>query len=143
MNVENILQSKGAKVFTISGAARIAEAVRVLNDENIGAVVVVDTEDAVIGILSERDIVRQLQSGDSTTVLLAPISNSMTRNLITATPETTLDELMQLMTHRHIRHVPVLRDGQLAGLVSIGDVVKLKIEKTEEEAAALRQYIAS
>ncbi|UJQ94479.1 CBS domain-containing protein [Mariluticola halotolerans] len=142
MNVENILQSKGAKVFTISGEAKIAEAIRVLNSENIGAVVVVDAEDQVVGIMSERDVIRQM-GGDSTAVLFSPVSGCMTRNLITCTPETSLDELMQLMTARRIRHVPVLRNGQLAGLVSIGDVVKRKIEKTEEEAAAMREYIAS
>ena len=121
---------------------RIAEAVKILNAENIGVVVVTDSEGGLAGILSERDIIRNMHS-DSAAVGLLPVSKCMTPNPVTCTPETPIDELMQVMTDRRIRHIPVLKNGKLAGLVSIGDVVKRKIAEAEEEAAALREYIAS
>lgn len=142
MIVDHILHSKGAKVHTIRAEAKVAEAIRVLNDENIGAVVVVDADDNVIGIISERDIIRSLR-GEATKVLYAPVSSYMTGNVFTCTPESPIDEVMQHMTNRRIRHMPVLREGKLAGVISIGDVVKRKIEETEGEAAALREYIAT
>ncbi len=142
MIVDHILQSKGAKVHTIRAEAKVAEAIRVLNDENIGAVVVVDANDAVIGILSERDVIRSMK-GDAATVLFSPVSSYMTSSVFTCTPDSAIDEVMQHMTNRRIRHMPVLRDGKLAGVISIGDVVKRKIEETEGEAAALREYIAT
>lgn len=142
MIVENILKSKGTKVHTVLADAKIADAVRVLNEENIGVVIVVDTIQAVIGILSERDVIRHM-TGDKNTIMLSPVSRCMTKDPVTCTPESTVDELMQIMTRRRIRHVPVLRDGKLVGLVSIGDVVKRKIEEAEEEVSAMRDYITS
>ena len=142
MQVEMILQSKGVVVHTIVESDRVADAVRVLNERNIGAVVVTDESGAVSGILSERDVVRNLQ-GDGAALMFKPVSAIMTPKPVTCGPGATVDELMHLMTKRRIRHVPVVEDGKLVGLVSIGDVVKRKIAETEEEAAALRNYIAS
>lgn len=141
MKVEQILQSKGAQVFSVSGDSPISEAVQVLNDRNIGAVVV-NAGGKVAGILSERDIVRQLRKG-GVAALQESVKSCMTTDVVTCRLDTSLDELMSEMTERRIRHIPVIEDGALVGIVSIGDVVKRKIEDAEREAAALRDYIAS
>ncbi len=141
MKVEHILQTKGAQVYSVSGDATLSEAVQVLNDKNIGAVVV-KSGGTIAGILSERDIVRQLRKG-GTAALQEAVKSCMTVDISTCSLETTLDELMSEMTVRRIRHVPVVENGALVGIVSIGDVVKRKIETAEQEAAALRDYIAS
>lgn len=142
MNVARILQTKGGAVHTISASAKISDAVEMLNRNNIGALIVSGQGGEVTGILSERDIVRRLH-GFAGAVLLQSVSACMTPNPVTCTREHSIDEVMQLMTKKRIRHLPVVEDGKLLGLISIGDVVKRKIEITEEEAAALREYIAS
>ncbi|MBB5518789.1 CBS domain-containing protein [Amphiplicatus metriothermophilus] len=142
MKVEQILQTKGAAVHSVRDDASVADAVKVLGEKNIGAVVVKDASGGVAGILSERDIVRRLRA-EGAEALNKPVSGCMTAEVITCAPEDTIDDLMVKMTERRIRHVPVMRDGALAGIVSIGDVVKRKIEETEREAAALREYISS
>lgn len=142
MQVENILQSKGMTVFTVLAHAPIAEAVRVLNEHRIGAVVVLSDSGSVAGILSERDIVRHL-AGDPARLLDRAVREVMTSEVITCTRQTDISELMERMTMHRIRHIPIVEDGDLIGIVSIGDVVKRKIEETEQEALALREYIAS
>ncbi|MEX0645929.1 MAG: CBS domain-containing protein [Parvularculaceae bacterium] len=141
MKVEQILQSKGAQVFAVSGDAKISEAVKILNDKNIGAVVVKNGKE-VAGILSERDIVRQLKK-DGAAALDQPVNACMTTEVYSCSRNTSIDELMEQMTERRIRHIPVIENGALLGLISIGDVVKKKIQHAEQEAAALRDYIAS
>ncbi|ODT77792.1 MAG: inosine-5-monophosphate dehydrogenase [Pelagibacterium sp. SCN 64-44] len=142
MYVETILQTKGALVHTLSETGTLADAVALLNDRNIGAVVITGPGDAIAGILSERDIVRRLgkSAGDT---LATPIAACMTRDLVTCERTTKIDEVMERMTRRRIRHMPVLEDGRLIGIISIGDVVKHKIQAVEHEAEALREYIAS
>ncbi len=142
MKVEHILQSKGADVFAVSGATSVRDAVAILGDKNIGAVVVKNGDGTVSGIFSERDVVRRLKS-EGAAVLDRPVADCMTRNPFTCTRETTLDELMGEMTKKRIRHMPVVEGGRLVGIVSIGDVVKRKIDDIEREAAALKEYIAS
>ncbi len=142
MKVEHILQSKGADVFAVSDAMTVKEAVDVLGEKNIGAVIVKDGGGAVSGIFSERDVVRRLKN-EGPGVLSRPVADCMTRKPITCTLDTDLDELMGLMTTKRIRHVPVVNGDKLVGLVSIGDVVKRKIEIAEREAEALKEYIAS
>jgi CBS domain-containing protein len=142
MHVDHILKSKGSIVHTVRSDARIAEAITVLNSRKIGAVVVLDAAGAVAGILSERDIVRHLVD-DPKTLLDRPVADCMTRTVITSTRVTTIAELMNQMTRFRVRHIPIVEDGELLGIVSIGDVVKRKIEEAESEAAALREYIAS
>ena len=142
MKVEHILQSKGADVFAVSDATTVKDAVDMLGEKNIGAVIVKDGGGAVSGIFSERDVVRRLKH-EGPGVLSRPVSDCMTRNPITCTPETSVDELMGVMTSKRIRHVPVVEGGALVGMVSIGDVVKRKIDEIETEAAALKEYIAS
>jgi CBS domain-containing protein len=142
MQVENILQSKGMTVHTVATHAPISEAVRILNDHRIGAVVVLADNGAVAGILSERDIVRHLGE-DPTGLLKRAVREIMTSEVITCERQTAIAELMEQMTRFRIRHIPIVEGGELVGIVSIGDVVKRKIEETEQEAIALREYIAS
>lgn len=141
MKVEQILQSKGAQVYSVTGDQTLSEAVQVLHDRNIGAVIV-KAGNQVAGILSERDIVRQLRKG-GVAALRESVKSCMTTEIVSCRLDTSLDELMSEMTERRIRHIPVIEDGALVGIVSIGDVVKHKIETAEQEAAALRDYIAS
>jgi len=141
MLVDNILQAKGTDVYTIPAYARVSEAVDVLNAHNIGAVVVTDRSGAVIGILSERDVVRQL-GVHGANALDQEVGDSMSSAIITCTRSTTVAMLAERMTEFRIRHIPVLEDGKLMGIVSIGDVVKRKLEETQQEADALRDYIA-
>ncbi|HET8726196.1 MAG TPA: CBS domain-containing protein [Alphaproteobacteria bacterium] len=142
MQVENILQSKGRAVLTVPATAPLSAAVDILNHNRIGAVVVVDDRGDVAGILSERDVVRHM--GDDPAGLLArPVSSVMTAKVITCTRQAMVADLMEQMTRHRIRHIPILEAGRLVGIVSIGDVVKGKIEEAEQEASALREYIAS
>ena len=141
MQVENILQSKGRAVTTVTAGSTIAEAVALLNAKRIGAVVVVDGK-RVVGILSERDVVRHL--GDDWAALSArPVSDVMTKNVVSVSRFATIADVMERMTDKRIRHMPIVENGDLVGIVSIGDVVKRKIEETEQEATALKEYIAS
>lgn len=142
MKIETILEAKGSTVYSVRADDSIADAIKLLNQHNIGVVVVVDDKDAIAGILSERDVVRNM-ADDGGAIMQARVSKCMTANPFTCTPDSTVDELMQLMTRRRIRHVPVVDQGRITGLISIGDVVKRKIEEAEEEAAAMREYIAS
>ena len=142
MKAKHILQSKGADVFAVNSDDTIAAAVNVLNDKNIGAVIVRDKTGDVVGILSERDVVRRLgkQGIDAMTT---PVADCMTSNPFTCTPDETVDDLMAQMTEKRIRHLPVKSEGRIVGVISIGDVVKRKIEAAEKEAAALKEYISS
>jgi CBS domain-containing protein len=142
MQVDNILQSKGSTVYTVGADTRLGEAVHMLTTHNIGAVVVLGPAGDVIGILSERDIVRRLD-GNPAKALELSVRECMTATVFTCTRQTTVAELMERMTQRRIRHIPIVEDGQLLGIVSIGDVVKRKIEETEQEALALREYISA
>jgi CBS domain-containing protein len=142
MQVETILQSKGHTVFTVEAGAPLSEAVSILNAKKIGAVVVVDAKGKVAGILSERDIVRRLDK-DPVALLASPVRDAMTAKVITCSSSASVSDLMEAMTRHRIRHIPIVDGGQLTGIVSIGDVVKRKIEETEQEALALKEYIAS
>jgi|SRR5690606_2809814 len=141
MFVDSILRTKGSAVHTLSEAATLADAVAALNSHNIGALVITAATGAVTGILSERDIVRRLGT-DPATTLAQPVTACMTPDPVTCTSTTSVEEIMERMTRRRIRHVPVVDEGALVGIVSIGDVVKSKIEQVETEAEAMRDYIA-
>ena len=142
MKVKQILEDKGQDVFTMSADQSVKEAISLLADHNIGAIVVVDKAGVVTGILSERDVVRA-SARDGAMFMQKPIKSCMTAKVVTCCPQDSVDDLMGLMTAKRIRHLPVLDEGKLSGLVSIGDVVKRKIRETEQEAAALRDYIAT
>jgi CBS domain-containing protein len=142
MLVDAILQTKGSAVYTLPDTATLADAIAMLNAHNIGAIVVASSDGVISGILSERDIVRQLGK-DATSVLATGVSAIMTRGVVTCQRDTPLDDVMERMTSRRIRHIPVTEDDRLIGIISIGDVVKRKIEEAEHEAAVLKEYIAS
>lgn len=142
MNVAGILKVKGGDVITASPTDSIATVSNVLGEKRIGAVLVVDGAGKLCGVLSERDIVRGLsEAGDGCLKLLA--KDLMTSDLVTTSPSETIDNVMALMTEKRIRHLPVLNEGELAGFISIGDVVKSRMDEVEREAAALRDYIAT
>ena len=141
MKINDVLRGKGNQVVTISPEATVTELLALLAERNIGAVVVSADGTSVDGIVSERDIVR-LWNGtpDAGDVRVSAI---MTAEVRTATPDDLIDNLMRLMTEHRIRHVPVVVDGNLAGLVSIGDVVKSRIGELEFEREELSKYISS
>ncbi|RUT34995.1 CBS domain-containing protein [Arsenicitalea aurantiaca] len=142
MRIETILNTKGPGVHTIPVSVRIADAVNALNANRIGAVVVTGEDGSVAGILSERDIVRRM-GADPTAFLQTPVSETMTRDVVHCTRDDTVDHVLELMTERRIRHMPVCEDRRLIGIVSIGDLVKIKIEMVTKEAEALKEYITS
>ena len=140
MTVKAILSRKGNDVVTADPNATLAEAVRVLAARRIGAVVVTGADRRIVGILSERDVVRVLgEQGPS--ALEQPISEVMTRKVTTCSMRDTVSELMERMTDGKFRHVPVVEQGRLAGIISIGDVVKARLEELVREQDALRDYI--
>lgn len=141
MQVETILQTKGRAVHTVAAETSLADAVAVLTERRIGAVVVLEGK-KVAGILSERDVVRHLGK-DWAALASRPVRDVMTKAVVTTGRYATVAEVMEQMTERRIRHLPVVEGGELVGIVSIGDVVKRKIEETEQEATALKEYIAS
>ena len=142
MLIAQILNNKGATVYATSGEATLEEAARELMDKRVGCVIVLDAEGEMIGILSERDIVRQLAERGAA-CLKDTVASAMSHHIVTLNGGETVDFGLAMMTDRRIRHLPVVRDGKLIGLVSIGDLVKRKIEEVEVEAASLRAYIAS
>lgn len=139
MLVQAILQQKGSRVVTIGADASVADAARRLVEERIGALVIAE-EGKVRGILSERDIVRGLAE-KGTAVLDVPVHSLMTHEVSTCSLDDDVPSLMRTMTDRRIRHLPVLENGALAGIVSIGDVVRHRVEELELEARTLHDYI--
>lgn len=142
MLVKNILGDKGREVVAISADATLSEAARLLARKRIGAVVVRDAAGTLAGILSERDVVRAVADG-SVTALARPVSMYMTRAVATCAESDTVEDIMEMMTIGRFRHVPVLDNGMVTGIVSIGDVVKTRIEETVREAVSLREYITA
>ena len=141
MNVETILGTKGRAVATIRPEDTVGAAVEALVSGNIGALVASEDGEHVDGIVSERDIVHALaRHGDA--LLALTVAEVMTRPVVTCEPTQSVDELMAEMTNRRIRHFPVVRDGRLCGIVSIGDVVKSRLDEIEYEAKSLRSFIA-
>jgi CBS domain-containing protein len=139
--VSVILGRKGADVVTIGRDTSVTDALKVLAEHNIGALVVSDRADEISGIISERDIVRRLAGLGSATLDLT-VAEVMTTDVRTCTLDATADEVMQVMTTQRERHLPVLDDeGRLAGIVSIGDVVKSRIDDLETQARSLQDYI--
>ena len=140
MTVKAILSSKRGDIVTIEPTATLESAVKILSEKRIGALIVVGPDGRVAGILSERDIVRALgERGPS--VLTEPVGQVMTRKVVTCSETDTVGNIMERMTAGKFRHVPVLDRGRLVGIVSIGDVVKYRLEEMERESSALREYI--
>jgi CBS domain-containing protein len=140
MTVRTILSGKGRNVTTIAPDATLAQAAQLLSDRRIGAVVVAAAGDPVAGLLSERDIVRALAAKGGDAVALK-VEQVMTRKVVTCREADTVGTLMERMTTGKFRHLPVVEDGRLVGIVSIGDVVKHRLGEMEKESSALRDYI--
>ena len=141
MNIADILRHKGSAVVTIEPDATVADLLARLAEHNIGAVVVTGADGPpVLGIVSERDVVRKLHDMGAD-LLRRPVSEIMTTLVATCTPDDSVDSLSVLMTNNRVRHVPVVVDGRLAGIVSIGDVVKTRMEQLEHEHEQLQAYI--
>ncbi|MDP7545992.1 MAG: CBS domain-containing protein [Alphaproteobacteria bacterium] len=142
MHVERILALKGNEVISVQLDETISGAAEILSRNRIGSVLVCDDEGFVEGVLSERDIVRGMAQMGAR-CMEAPVVEFMTRDVVHCRPEDDINTIMAVMTERRIRHLPVSGGGQLLGIISIGDVVKFRIEEIETEAAAMRQYIAT
>jgi CBS domain-containing protein len=140
MNVAAILRQKGRAVTTAAPTTTLLDVANKLAAKRIGAIVIVGQGGRVAGIISERDVIRAL-SAQGPDCLTRPVSESMTRDVISCQEQDTLDELMAMMTTRRFRHVPVMTDGALVGIVSIGDVVKHHVAEVTMEATAMREYI--
>ncbi len=140
MTVSMILAGKGREVVTIEPNATLGDAVQLLAEKRIGAIVTLGADRRVVGILSERDIVRALAERGAA-VLHEPVSRTMTRKVSTCNESETVVQIMERMTAGKFRHVPVVDQGQLIGIISIGDVVKHRLHEMERESAAMRDYI--
>ncbi len=140
MTVTKILDQKGRDVATIAPTASVAEAASILSARKIGALVVTGAGGRITGIVSERDIVHALAQRGAE-ALQSPLADVMTRKVVTCAPSDSMSSIMELMTDGKFRHLPVAEGGQLAGIISIGDVVKHRLAELESEQNALRDYI--
>ena len=142
MSVTVILSRKGNDIVTLSPDSSLGDAVASLARNRIGAIVVTDADMGVEGIISERDVVR-LIGERGVEVLAEPLAGLMTKSVVTCAPDETVPQIMERMTRGRFRHVPVVQGGKLVGIISIGDVVKYRVEEMERESAQLRDYIMS
>ena len=142
MIVEHILAAKSHEVVTIEPERTVLETARLLDEKRIGAVVVSDADHPVLGIISERDIARAVAQGGAA-VLDEPVSQHMTAKLFTCTRSCTVSDLMEVMTDRKVRHVPIVEHGRLSGIISIGDVVKHRLAELEAEERLMHDYTAT
>ena len=142
MNVATVLKSKGRTVTTARAESTLKEVAELLASKKIGVVVISGEAGRVIGILSERDVVRLIADKGPAALTLS-VGDVMTRNVITCEEKSTLDELMETMTAGRFRHIPVVERGELVGLISIGDVVKYHLADMELEVSAMRSYLTT
>jgi len=142
MKLNDVLAAKGRRVVTVSAKSSIADAIRTMQAQKVGAVMVPDAEGCPVGIFTERDVVRLYADGDRDFDTLA-VEARMTCSFVVGRLSMSVDEALGLMTERRFRHLPVVEEGKLLGLVSIGDLVKMKLDETAQEAQALRAYIAT
>jgi len=140
MYVHDILMTKGDRIITIRPDTTIDETSRLLAKHRIGAVLVTDEAEQIVGVISERDIVAGLAS-QGASVAGRSVADFMTRDVLTCTPSDSIADIMGVMTTRRIRHLPVLDGGRLVGIVSIGDVVKSRLDETKLEVESLRDYV--
>lgn len=143
MTIAAVLSHKGRDVATIPRSASLGEAAAQLAERRIGALVVVDEAGAVAGVISERDLVTCMAAHGDERLLERPVEAAMTAPAVTVSPSAVVLSALALMTARRIRHLPVMHEGQLVGMVSIGDLVKYRIENIEREAESMRSYIQS
>jgi len=141
MTVASILKQKPDRLIAVKETDSLNDVAGILTRENIGAVPVLDTKGEMIGIVSERDIVRQI-AREGAAVLTRQVSSMMTTSVMCCAPEDSVESTMAVMTKRRFRHLPVRSNGRIIGMISIGDVVKRRVEDAEREAESLREYIA-
>jgi CBS domain-containing protein len=141
MSVKHILAQKGRQIEVIGPDTKLAQAILHLASKRIGALLVIDAGNRIVGILSERDIVRALVAGAN--ALDDHVRDHMTETVVTCSLETSVAEVMDMMTRGRFRHVPVMADNELAGIISIGDVVKHRLAEMESEKSAIIAYIAA
>ncbi len=142
MNIGHILKVKGRSVSTARQVDNVQEIANRLSQRKIGAIVIIGDNGVVSGIISERDVIRVIAQ-HGTKALLMPVSEVMTRDVVSCTEATPVDEIMAMMTTGRFRHVPVIEDGALVGIISIGDVVKHHVAEVELEVSAMRGYLAT
>lgn len=140
-SAKSILEQKGRNVVTVNPNISLADAAKILEEHKIGAVVVVGVDNRIVGIFTERDVVRAIGTAGRD-AFDQPVSVYMTADVFRCREETTVNELMETMSTRRFRHVPVEREGQLSGIISIGDVVKSRIREIEAETEQIKAYIA-
>jgi CBS domain-containing protein len=140
MTVKAILKTKGSEVLTIEPTKKLADAARILAERKIGALVITGPDRRVVGIVSERDIVQDLAAHGAQSLDL-PLTEVMTRKVVTCSESDTVCSVMERMTSGKFRHLPVVDQGRLVGIVSIGDVVKYRLHEMEHEQSAMRDYI--
>ncbi|SUS03719.1 Inosine-5-monophosphate dehydrogenase [uncultured Defluviicoccus sp.] len=141
MTVASILKNKGREIFTVTADEPVTTAIAVLCAKRIGAVVVLDDKGSIAGIFSERDVIHAMNTHGKA-VFDKRVGDLMTRNVVTCTPAEPIAGIMGMMTAQRFRHVPVVEEGRMIGVISIGDVVKSRIAEAQAEVDALRQYIA-
>lgn len=142
MTIDQILKDKGFAIISVRASETLAAAARTLDGKRIGAVVALDDAGGIVGVLSERDIVRHV-ARQGAAALNLNVGDAMTRDVIKVDSTTKVDDALQLMTDRRIRHLPVISGDELVGVVSIGDLVKWKIAETEAEAEAMKSYLSA
>ena len=142
MLVAHVIREKGAVVHTLPVEATLEQAARQLLAKKVGALVVLSAEGSVVGVFSERDLVREIARRGAS-ALNEPVGSAMSREVITARRDESIDECLDRMTDRRVRHLPVVEDVRLVGIVSIGDLVKHRIAVVEAESAAMQAYIAA
>ncbi|MBL4854928.1 MAG: CBS domain-containing protein [Robiginitomaculum sp.] len=142
MSVSELIGNKDNAVYSVVETAKLREAIEMLNAKNIGVVLVTDKNGHMKGILSERDIIRRALAQE-TGFRDEPVTKTMTKKVFTVDESASIDDVMEIMTNSRIRHIPVMDGKEIKGLISIGDVVKRKISDAENEAAVLRDYIAT
>ncbi len=140
MHISDILNAKGTEVIATGPAETVAATARLLNYQRIGAVLVRDAKDNVVGVISERDIIRGI-AVNGARALDMEVRELMTREVVSCKPTDTISEVMRVMTTRRFRHLPVMEDGALKGMISIGDVVKHRLDESELETRVLRDYV--
>lgn len=141
MYVSDIIKSKGDRIISLAASEPVSAAVKLLAENKIGAVLVLDDGGGIAGILSERDVVRGMHAhGDK--AFAKPVGELMTAEVVTCDPKDPVAAIMGMMTSQRFRHVPVIQEGKLVGMISIGDVVKSRIEEAQSEVEALRHYIS-
>src|SRR5688572_15472399 len=141
MKLKDVLAAKGPRVVTVTAKSSVADAIRTMHAEKVGAVLVPDSEGCPVGIFTERDVIRLYADGERD--FDVALETRMTCSVVVGRLSMSVDEALALMTERRFRHLPVVEAGRLLGLVSIGDLVKVKLAETAEEAQALRAYIAT